>query len=171
MERGPDRTLVLDTSVLVNFLAIDRMDLLARFATQCLVTDHVRAEILDHYQDRYQRFQTALASRILMELRVDRLDELETFATLSAIKQLGSGECSAIALAVHRQYELAIDDRRARNEVTRRYPTLSLHTTQEIMVALIHSGVLELPEADSIRETWANEHSFRLKIRSFAELL
>ena len=35
----------MDTSVLINFLCIDRMDLIARHSHQFIVTDHVAAEV------------------------------------------------------------------------------------------------------------------------------
>lgn len=164
-------TLVLDTSVLVNFLAVDRLDLLAHYPALCVVTDHVRAEVLDFYHERYQRFQKALADQIILEVRVDRLDELQTFAELSQVKRLGLGECSAIAAAVHRHYHLALDDRRARNEAKRRFPSLTLQGTADIIVTSIEAGLLTLAEADAIKEVWAAEHSFRLKIVSFSDLL
>ena len=37
--------IALDTSVLINFLCIDRMDLIARYSHQFIVTDHVAAEV------------------------------------------------------------------------------------------------------------------------------
>ena len=171
MAGEPLRILVLDTSVLVNFLAVDRMDLLARYPARCLITDHVRGEILEHYSERFQRFQAALALQILSEQRVDRPDELVCFAALSKVNRLGLGECSAIALATQRRYELAIDDRRARNEALSRYPDLVVHRTEDIIISLLRANALPLEEADTLKETWANEHSFRLKISSFQELL
>jgi len=44
---------VLETSVLVNFLKIDRVDLLARHPSyEFIITEHVRAEITQHYPDQ-----------------------------------------------------------------------------------------------------------------------
>ena len=41
--------IVADTSVLINFLRVDRMDLIARHSHRFLVTDHVAAEVTDFY--------------------------------------------------------------------------------------------------------------------------
>ena len=171
MEQDHNPTLVFDTSVLINFLAVGRMDLLALYPARCIVTDHVRGEILDHYQERFQRFQTALNNQTIEELRVDRPAELLTFVELRASGRLGYGECSAIALATHREFELAIDDRQARNAAKRLAPSLKTHTTQEIMLFLIRLGTITVEAADQIKDTWATEHRFRLKIASFHDLL
>ena len=47
--------IVADTSVLINFLKIDRMDLIGRFPQRFLATDHVAAEISDNYPDQQGR--------------------------------------------------------------------------------------------------------------------
>ena len=41
--------IVADTSVLINFLRVDRMDLIARHSHRFLVTDHVAGEVTDFY--------------------------------------------------------------------------------------------------------------------------
>lgn len=47
---------ITDTSVRINFLALDQAALLARLPDhRFVVTEHVRAEITDHYQDQRQR--------------------------------------------------------------------------------------------------------------------
>lgn len=44
---------LIDTSVLLNFLAVDRVDLLSRHpALRFIVTDHVRGEITDRRPDK-----------------------------------------------------------------------------------------------------------------------
>ena len=171
MERESSPTaVVLDTSVLINFLAVDRMDLMGRYSKHFVVTEHVQGEILDHYQERYQRFQRALQNNIIEEVRVDRIEELQTFALFSQSGRLGDGECSAIAIAVHRGLTLALDDRRARNETLRHHPDLSVTNTQDLMVSMIRDGLLDVADADTIKEEWEQHHSFRLKISSFAIL-
>lgn len=46
---------VADTSVLVNFLRIDRMDLIGAHPASFIVTDHVAIEIADTYPDQQAR--------------------------------------------------------------------------------------------------------------------
>jgi len=47
---GPSSIVIADTSMLINFLAIGRMDLIKRHSCRFLITDHVRQEITEHYQ-------------------------------------------------------------------------------------------------------------------------
>jgi predicted nucleic acid-binding protein len=104
---------ITDTSVLVNFLVLDRVSLLAALNDhQFTVTEHVRAEITAHYFEQLQRLEQAFGDQVLTEITVDGFQELKLFAELSAMG-LGIGECSAIAAAVNRGHFLAIDDKRA----------------------------------------------------------
>ena len=92
---------ITDTSVLINFLVLDRVELLARLSSyRFVVTDHVRAEITEHYQDQLQRLERAFEAKLLEEIGVTELAEVQLFAQLTATG-LGIGECSAIAVAAH----------------------------------------------------------------------
>ena len=64
---------VLETSVLVNFLKIDRVDLLARQPDyEFLITEHVGAEITQHYPNQLARLETAIQNDV--ELGILALD-------------------------------------------------------------------------------------------------
>ena len=163
---------VLDTSVLINFLAVDRVDLLARHpAYHFFVTEHVRKEVTAHYDEEVNRLNAALASNTLEEIRVEAIEELALFAQLTKEPRLGLGECAAIAAAVHRGYVLAIDDKVARRAALALSPALTVLDTQSLMLSLIRAGVLSIEDADAIKAEWETEHSFVLKIKSFGDLL
>lgn len=163
--------IVTDTSVLVNFLRIDRMDLIAEHSHDFVVTDHVADEITDHYPDQQERFGAAIEAGVLKQQSVTDPHELVLFGSLSATGRLGAGECSAIALAVHRGHSLAIDDKRAAKEARRTDSELSIIKTQDLMVSMIREGLLNVQVADRIKEEWAKKHRFKLKFGSFAELV
>ena len=171
MSKKVPAIVVADTSVLINFLAVDRMDLIEKCKQHFLVTDHVKEEIKEHYAERFARFQAALKRGVINQIRVDDPKEVETFARLSSDDRLGLGECSAIAVAIHRSYILAIDDKKAIKQALASCSTLQILTTQDFMVSLIQAGLLDVAEADEIKEEWATHHCFRLKIDSFLELL
>lgn len=118
----------------VNFLRIDRTDLLARHSHDFIATDQVAAEITDRYPDQRQRLDSALASGAISETRVTTSEEIELFGSLLATGHLGTGECSAIALAVHRRYILAIDDHLAATHARRADTTLRVLATQDLTV-------------------------------------
>ena len=96
--------IVTDTSVLINFLRIDRIDLIAGHSHAFLATDHVANEVSDRYPDQQRRFASALDSGALTLVPVAATEELRFFASLSSTGRLGAGECSAIAVAVQRGY-------------------------------------------------------------------
>ena len=103
------------------------------------------------------------------------LTKLHCSSALAQDKGSGAGECSAIAVAVHRGFALAIDDNRAVNRALREAGLarrkLEILRTQDLIVALIRAGVLDIAAADQIKDEWANQHRFRIKGASFSDLL
>lgn len=168
---GATKVVVADTSVLVNFLCIDRMDLIAGHSSHFVITDHVAAEITDHYPGEQERLEAALAQGIVEQQSVSGATELDLFGRLIAGGRLGPGECAAIAFAIANNHALAIDDRTAASHARQLNPEIVVLSTQDIMVDLLRAGMLAVEEADRIKDTWATEHRFRLTIASFGDVL
>jgi predicted nucleic acid-binding protein len=164
---------VIDTSTLINFLRIDRFDILARLSKhRFLATDHVRAEVTAHYAAQLARLEAALSSGDLVEISLTSPAEFSAFAAMQSLRVLGGGECSAIAAACVAMRPLAIDDIPARKKAAAFDPTLRLLDTVDLMVEAIQAGVLTVAEADVIKEEWAKNHRFRKShFGSFADLL
>lgn len=162
---------VTDTSVLVNFLCIDRMDLIARHSHRFVITDHVTDEITDHYPEQKTRLAAALAGGIIEQVSVTTGIALDLFKSLSESARLGKGESAAIAYAIANEHALGIDDRRATNEARRLKSHFEILSTARIMIELIRSGVLDAIEADRIKNRWEQHHRFRLGFASFTDLL
>ena len=57
----PDSSLIIiaDTNILINFLRIDRLDLIARHSCQFVITEHVREEITEHHPVQRQMLKNA----------------------------------------------------------------------------------------------------------------
>ena len=163
--------IVADVSVLINFLRIDRMDLIARHSHRFFVTDHVAAEVTDFYPGQRARLEGALQAGVLQQVSVDDRRELALFGALAASRRLDAGERSAIALAICRGYTLAIDDRRAMKQAREENSALRLLTTRDLVVTMIRENLLDIPEADELKEAWAEHHRFRLPIESFSDLI
>ena len=167
--------IIADTSVLINFLRIDRMDLIGAHPASFIVTDHVADEIADSYPDQQARYNAAVAAGLLDQQRIDDLAEVEMFLRLAERGRLGAGERSAIAVALLRGYTLAIDDtraiHRALEEAEVAGSALTILRTQDIVVELIRGGIVTVEAADAIHVEWATNHRFKLKISSFRELL
>ncbi len=56
---------VADTSVLINFLKIDRMDLVGRYPGRLLATDHVESELAEDYPEQKARYAAAMTAGVL----------------------------------------------------------------------------------------------------------
>ena len=170
-DTGQDVVVITDTSVLVNFLCIDRMDLIASHSHRFMITEHVKEEITDHYPEQQARLSAALAAGTLEEITVSGNAALDIFRTLSETRRLGAGESAAIACAVANNYAIAIDDRAAAIQARLLKVDLVVLGSQDIMVHLLRAGEIDVAGADEIKDTWANRHRFRLAIASFGEVL
>jgi hypothetical protein len=169
--RNFEKIIVTDTSVLINFLCIDRIDLMKKYPSEFLITDHVLEEITHHHPLQQQRLKFALEHHFLSITQVNTPEELALFAKLQKTNRLGAGECSAIACGIHRHCSLAIDDVRARKQATKLAPNLPVVTTQNIMTNLIKYQIITIPEADHIKNEWQNKHRFSMNFASFCELI
>ncbi len=157
---------VLDTSVLVNFLRLNREDLLAAHpGYRFILTDNVRKEITD--ADQLQRVTLAIAAGRFHEATATSVDEVALFAQLST--RLGAGESAAIAVAAQRGLLVALDDRAAKKQATLHCSGANVLDTVDIVVSLIHAGILTVAEADAMKSDWETSHRFTLKFQSFGE--
>ena len=109
----PDAILVTDTSVLVNFLRIDRMELLGALPCRFIVTDHAAGELTDFYPEQVERYQAAVAAGHVEDCTVKDEAALDIFGRLTGTTRLGVGESATIAHAMVTGAGVAIDDRRA----------------------------------------------------------
>lgn len=161
---------VLDTSVLLNFLKVDRLDLLVDLPGHAfLVTDHVRREVTEPIHA--SALGAALAESKLHEVRVDDPEELATFGLLARTNVLGVGECAALALATGRGFVAAIDDKVARKKATTLLGFDRYLGTADLMVIAIRGGLIGVEAADEVKRLWQEQHRFRLGFTSFAEVL
>jgi hypothetical protein len=160
---------ILDTSVLVNFLAIDRIDLLATHPQfRFLITAHVQGEVTHVIQAA--RLAAALQNGQLSLLPPGTHAELATFAKLTTT--LGIGESAAIAAAVHRSMRVAVEDRAARRTAETLVGSANVLTTSDLMVSIIQYAILTVAQADTIKLDWETNHRFALPhFQSFAQLL
>ncbi len=134
--------LVLDANVCINLLATEAVaDLLGALAVPC----HVPAQVLGEVtRDPVTRVALPDAGHPLRghapALRIAALtaDEVDLFLDLvgaPAPDALGDGEAAAIAVAVHRGLDIAVDDRKARRIVRDRFPALRPFWTVDLLRA------------------------------------
>lgn len=160
---------VLDTSVLLNFLRVGRLDLLVGLPKHVfLVTDHVRGEVTEPAHANV--LGAAIAGGLLREVCVDAPDEVEVFGRLVGLRVLGVGECAALAVAVRRGLPIAIDDRTARTKAVALFGFERFVGTAELVVAAIRDALIDVRDADALKQRWESELRFRLGFRSFGDL-
>lgn len=169
MTGGRPQIVIADTSVLVNFLHVDRMPLLGSLSSAIVITEHVEAEVTDFYADQVLRLADALAQGHIGKTQLTSEPEVNLFGQLMVDGRLGSGECAAIACAINGGHALAIDDRKAAREALRIEAALTVVGTADLMVQAIHEGLLTVAEADAIKSDWETHHRFKLAFGSFAE--
>lgn len=134
--------LVLDANVCINLLATEAVaDLLGGLAVPCHIPGQVLAEVTRDPVTRaaltdaghpLRRHAPALSIATLVG------DEIDLFIDLvgaAAPDGLGDGESAAIAIAVHRGLDIAIDDRKARRIIHDRFPRLQLFWTVNLLRA------------------------------------
>lgn len=167
----PDAILVTDTSVLVNFLRIDRMELLGALPCRFIVTDHAAGELTDFYPEQVERYQAALAAGHVEACTVTDEASLDIFGQLTGTTRLGVGESATIAHAMVTGAGVAIDDRRAINEAQRIADGLVIVRTADLMVRMIEHALITVAQADTIKDDWAANHRFRIPIASFADIM
>lgn len=76
-------TIIADASALINFLRIDRVEILGALQPNVLVTTHVRAEITQTFPEQVERLDRALEAGLVQEIAADRPEELALFGRLT----------------------------------------------------------------------------------------
>lgn len=164
--------IVVDANILINFLRIDRIDLLTVHPFDFKITDHVLDEVT--YSKQRDLLKRSISEGAFIQVSLTLARELEIFARLTSCGNLGIGECSAIAYAIYNRHKLAIDDRlatrTAKNIAEESEVRLETLSTQDIMLSLINEGILGILEADKIKDDWASNHRFRLPFDRFGSL-
>ena len=170
MERAANGSVlvILDTSCLINFLILDRMDIFQRLRGYTFVVpNHVVAEVKDETQRA--RLTAALAAQIVTEIEITDLEEITLYAGFRRV--LGDGESACLAVAATRRWVLAADEKgRLRREVHERLGEPYLVNTPGILVSAIQAGILSIEEAEAIREVLARNR-FVMDIPPFKDLL
>ena len=169
MERAPDRraVVVCDTTVLINFLIVERLDLITQSPDyRFVVTEHAVGEVTDAAQ--LGRLKVALESGEIEQIDLVEPEGLSIFAEISCF--LGSGEAAAIALAAQRTWRIATDDARARREVESRLGRGRLLTTPGILLQAIRNGAISAAQADEIKAKLETRR-FKMSFASFTDLL
>ncbi len=138
------KTVSCDTSVLINFLNVNRIDLFEKCSYSFFITDHVQDEISNLYPAQQEVLANGLQQNVLQKANVVSQQEFAIFSDLRQSGQLGSGECAAIAVASHRGYHLAIDDSQAIKKALELPSPPHVLRTQDLVILMIQEHLLEM---------------------------
>ncbi len=167
-QQGP-MPIVLDTSVLLNFVNIGCIELLGQLGTSVVLLDQVLDEVRRPGQRKAVKDAVAAGTLGLQSVRNPA--EVALFTELRAGGRLGAGECAVLAVALTRNWVAGLQDRRARVEGQRRREDLALCQTEDLVLKLIQACYLTVEEADGFLAEWATKHHFRSRLTSFRDLM
>ena len=169
MRPNSPKPIVMDTSVLLNFVKVGRIDLLDNLGTLIVLPDQVFDEV--RHPGHRDAVKDALDSGIFYLQSVRNSIEVEIFTELRKGGRLGAGECSVLAVAINRNWIAGLQDQRARKEGRRLDNDLELCQTEDLVLRLIRTRDLTFDEADRFLTEWATKHRFRSRLTSFRWLL
>lgn len=162
------RVVVTDACVLINLIHVGRLPVLGALpGYEFVVPDHVCEEVTDPGQR--QALDNAIDHGTVRKESLTDLASIELYASLRA--SLGRGEAACIAMAAHKGWMIASDERRLfRREVITRLGGERLLTTVNIYVLAINAGLLSVEEADRDKDV-LERRRFKMGVASFRDLV
>ncbi len=165
---APPKIVVLDASVLINFLILDRIDLLGALpGRQFLIPQEVEKEIT--HATHVLLLQKAISDG---HVCIEESTDLAEIALATDIRQvLDKGESAALAMAQHRGWMIACDETGMFiREASRRLGPSRIMNTPGLLIGAIRAGALTLADADKLKKHLETAR-FRMRFQSFAEVV
>lgn len=168
------KVLLNDSSVLLNLLAADCLTGVAaatgwQFAICPAVRDEIK-KLRDAQTGEMVEVDISphIASGLIQILELSGEEEQTLYVDQSTI--VDDGEAMSIAIAAHRQLDLAIDDRQAANHTHRAFPNIRLWSTPEILKNWTEVGQIDdVLLSETIRLIETRSRYFPPKLHPFAE--
>ncbi|NJM77112.1 MAG: hypothetical protein HC852_16665 [Acaryochloridaceae cyanobacterium RU_4_10] len=132
--------IVLDACCVLNFCASGRfIEILTAIPAQVVVTDVVSTQELktlqrltDEQNEGAEQFEKAIAQGLLLIVTFESEAEEETFVNY-AFEMGDDGESATGAIAVHRDWAIATDDRKAISFFQQEVPNIQILSTLELV--------------------------------------
>ena len=161
-----DSLLIADASTLLNFLRVRRFDLVQGLGYRVRIVHPVYEEV----QSERALLDELLEQGTIRTLILEGAVITESVAKFLALG-LGSGESFSFAAAIEFKGAIAIDDIQAVKKAKYLTAGITVITSTDVVVAGITFGRLSVEEADLLKSYWEENHRFRLKVKSFRDLL
>jgi predicted nucleic acid-binding protein len=162
------RIVAADTNILINFIHVERLDLLGHLPEyEFVMPEEVRNEITDPVQEAAVR--AALDAGILRLVVIADVPTLTLFTELAGL--MGRGEAACLSLAVTQNCLVASDEKRTfRREALARLGTGRLINTPGLLVLSIRAGLITVEEAD-VMKTLLEQRRFKMTFASFRDFV
>jgi len=142
----PPSPIGFDSSVLINFCAVRRLDILV---AACPPPRYVLADVLEELEpDCGQQVDELLAQDELAASTLEGRDELERWATYTL--RLDAGEAATLAAAATRGWSIAVDERAARRIAAQDLGTSRITGTVGLLRAAVAQSQLTIEEGDRL---------------------
>jgi predicted nucleic acid-binding protein len=165
---GGIRTVLVDANVLINFIHIEQLSLLGELeGYRFVIPEHVVAEITR--KNHTSALKRALRSGTLEQTAITDIKEMADYAEFH--RTLGQGESACLAIAIHRDFSIASDEKRVfRRIVLKRIGPKCLLTTPDLILIPLRLGIITVEQADKWKSC-LEKNRFKMKFLSFKELL
>lgn len=164
---------IVNTTVISNFAAVDRLDLLQSLFEILYISDQVFEEIqtgllegYTFYQNFYQNVFPLANDGWLHLTALSGTAEFETFGSL--LKNLHSGEASSLAIAYHRKLTFLTDDRAARKSGLAL--GISISGTLGILLSTVENNLASEAEAEKLLQKMM-QNGYYSPVSSLDEIL
>jgi predicted nucleic acid-binding protein len=159
---------VVDASVLINLIHVNRLDLLGSLeGFEFVVTDQTIEEV--QYPEQAAALRGAFERGWLRREESTDPAEIAAYADLSAV--MGKGEAACLAMAQTRGWVVACDEGgRFLREARARLGEGRVVNTPGLLLLAIRGRLLTVQEADGIKDVLA-QRRYRMPFGSFRELL
>lgn len=157
-----------DACVLINFLSIDRIEILHEDVSRYrfVVPDAANAEVTR--QAQRDRLDAAYREHIVYRAGAESIEELIEFSELTRF--MGRGEAACLALAKCRGWMLASDEGKPfRRMAVESIGEHRLIGTADIFDAAIENKRMTVSEADDLKASLEDTYHFKMPFKSFAE--
>jgi predicted nucleic acid-binding protein len=149
----PPSPIGFDSSVLINFCAVHRLDVLVAVSPS---PRYVLADVLEELEPNCrQQVDELLARNQLAVVMLDGRDELERWATYTL--RLDAGEAATLAAAAARGWSIAVDERAARRIAGQDIGPNRITGTVGILRAAVADNHLTIEEGDALLQQMIDE--------------
>jgi len=165
---------IADTTVISNFAAVHRLDLLQKLLRRLYVSSEVYEEIQQGLAEGYDYYEGI--EQLVFPFAPDGWIELVSLQGANELRRFGEvpsrlhrGEASCLAIAKERGWAFLTDDKEAR-AVAKRWG-IELSGTLGVLGRCVETGLLTLDEGNDLLQRMIEEANYRAPFTDLALLL